>query len=98
MGWRSGRLLFNEVLQVISLSKHGHVIGSHSHTHRQMMTSLCREELLEDWRTSLEYLEALLDTQVTVASLPNGYCSQTILEVLNELGVIYIYFHSYRQS
>lgn len=77
--------------QVIELSRRGHIVGSHSHSHRQMMSSLSKEELLLDWRKSVDYLSDLLNKPITVVSLPNGFCSTTILDVLEEVGITDVY-------
>lgn len=77
--------------QVVELSNRGHFIGSHSHSHRQMMSSLSREELLSDWKTSVDYLSGLLNYPITIASLPNGFSSDTIMSVLEEVGVKEVY-------
>jgi len=77
--------------QVTKLYETGHYVGSHSHTHRQMMSSLSREELLTDWKASVNYLERLIHQPIKIASLPNGFCSSTILDVLEELGVEDVY-------
>ena len=80
--------------QVIELEDRGHVIGSHSHSHRQMMSSLSDEELFADWKKSLDYLSKLLKHSISIASLPNGYSSSAMLDVLKELGIKEVYTSS----
>ncbi len=77
--------------QVVELHKRGHFIGSHSHTHRQMMNTLSKEELITDWKSSIDCLERLIQQPIKIASLPNGFCSSDILNVLEELGIEVVY-------
>ena len=77
--------------QVVELYQRGHYIGSHSHSHRQMMTSLPREEQKKDWERSIDILSNLIKKQVHIASLPNGFCSKEMLGVLDELGISEVY-------
>lgn len=80
--------------QVVELYKRGHFIGSHSHTHRQMMNALSKEELMTDWKLSIECLERLIHQPIKIASLPNGFSSSVILDVLEKLGIEEVYTSS----
>ena len=80
--------------QVIELYKRGHFVGSHSHTHRQMMNALSRDELMMDWKKSIEILGRLINNPIKIASLPNGFSSSVILDVLDELGIEDVYTSS----
>ena len=80
--------------QVVELYKRGHFVGSHSHTHRQMMNALSKEELMTDWKASIDCLGRLLQQPIKIASLPNGYSSPVIFDVLDELGIEDVYTSS----
>lgn len=73
------------------MSDRGHIIGGHSHTHRQRMNDLSYKELFEDWSRCLKILSDITGKPCTVASLPNGFISETILKVLNSLNVKELY-------
>lgn len=73
------------------MSDRGHIIGGHSHTHRQRMNDLPYSELKEDWKLCLGSLTRIIGNPCTIASLPNGYTSKSILQVLKELGVTQLY-------
>lgn len=73
------------------MSERGHIIGGHSHTHRQRMNDLPYEELKEDWGRCLQKLSEITGKPCTIASLPNGFTSSTILQVLKELGIKELY-------
>lgn len=73
------------------MADRGHIIGGHSHTHRQRMNDLPYEELKEDWGTCLQKLSEITGNPCAIASLPNGFTSSTILQVLKELGVKELY-------
>lgn len=69
----------------------GHFIGAHSHTHRQMMNSLNKQELFNDWKASINILSSIIDAPITIASLPNGYSSKKIINTLYSLGIKDVY-------
>ena len=69
----------------------GHVIGGHSHTHRQRMHTLSYDELKSDWKNCIETLDSIIGGHVNVVSLPNGFESKKIFNVLQSLGVTDVY-------
>lgn len=73
------------------MSDRGHIIGGHSHSHRQRMNDLPYSELKADWKLCLDSLTRIIGKPCTIASLPNGYTSKSILQVLKELGVTQLY-------
>lgn len=73
------------------LDRRGHVIGSHSHTHPENLTRLSKEELQDEWQTSVDVLERVLGKKVTVASVPNGYDNKDVFETAYNAGIRTIY-------
>ena len=73
------------------MSDRGHRIGGHSHTHRQRMNELSYDELKEVWGLCLRILSRITGESCTTASLPNGFTSKVILQVLEELGIEELY-------
>lgn len=73
------------------LDRRGHVIGSHSHTHPENLTRLSKEELQDEWQTSVDILERILGKKVTVASVPNGYDNKDVFETAYNAGIRTIY-------
>jgi peptidoglycan/xylan/chitin deacetylase (PgdA/CDA1 family) len=61
------------------MAARGHCIGSHSHTHPTYMGALTRRELDAEWRQSRSVLEDALGQQPTVASVPGGFLSETVV-------------------
>ena len=55
------------------LAAAGHVVGSHSHTHPEVMPALSDEQILAEWRTSIAVLEDVTGRPVEYASVPNGF-------------------------
>lgn len=80
--------------QVVELYNRGHFVGAHSHTHRQMMNALSKEELMNDWKASIDCLGQLIHQPIKIVSLPNGFSSSVILDVLEELGIEDVYTSS----
>lgn len=70
---------------------HGHVIGGHSHTHRQRMHTLPYEELEQDWKECVDMLDRIIGEHIDVVSLPNGFESSSIFKVLRSFGIKEVY-------
>lgn len=85
-----GQDTFLTAEQIIDLSKRGHIIGSHAHTHEHLYTLTDKQAYIE-WKTSIEILSNLIGKKVEYASIPNGDVSKEGLKILNLLGIKYIY-------
>jgi peptidoglycan/xylan/chitin deacetylase (PgdA/CDA1 family) len=72
--------------QIGELAAAGHVIGSHSHTHPELMPALPYERILDEWRTSAALLEDATGTVVEHASIPNGFASRAVIDAAVEAG------------
>lgn len=73
--------------QIKELNRRGHIIGSHSHSHPERMSSLSQQEIIEEWKISQLKLKEILGEIPTCASIPNGYSSKTILQAMVEAGI-----------
>lgn len=73
--------------QIIELSKRGHVIGSHSHSHPSNMAVLSKDELLFEWKESVRILSNILGRPVSIASIPNGYDSKEVIDTAIATGI-----------
>ena len=76
--------------EVRELSAHGHVIGSHGHTHR-MLTTLSQADVADEWRRSRALLEDLLGQPLISASVPTGAYSGTIGRLAGEAGYRHVF-------
>jgi peptidoglycan/xylan/chitin deacetylase (PgdA/CDA1 family) len=65
--------------QLRELSAHGHVIGSHSHTHPTYMGRLTRSQLDEEWTRSRDALAEALGGAPRTASVPGGFLSPAVI-------------------
>jgi peptidoglycan/xylan/chitin deacetylase (PgdA/CDA1 family) len=65
--------------QLRELSAHGHVIGSHSHTHPTYMGRLTRAQLDEEWTRSRDILAEALGEAPRTASVPGGFLSPAVI-------------------
>jgi peptidoglycan/xylan/chitin deacetylase (PgdA/CDA1 family) len=65
--------------QLRELSAHGHVIGSHSHTHPTYMGRLTRSQLDEEWTRSRDALAEALGEPPRTASVPGGFLSPAVI-------------------
>ncbi len=69
------------------LHERGHVIGSHSWSHPGRM-SYCRpDELLDEWRRSVDFLSGIVGQPVDVASVPGGYFSAKVARAASACGI-----------
>ena len=73
--------------QIRELRKMGHVIGSHSFSHPVRMSHCSREQLLDEWTTSVKILSDILGDQVDTASVPGGYYSRRVGETAAAAGL-----------
>jgi peptidoglycan/xylan/chitin deacetylase (PgdA/CDA1 family) len=69
------------------LAAAGHVIGSHSHTHPEVMPALSDEQILAEWRRSIAVLEDATGRPVEHASVPNGFTNRTVVAAAQEAGI-----------
>jgi peptidoglycan/xylan/chitin deacetylase (PgdA/CDA1 family) len=76
---------------VAELAAAGHVIGSHSHTHPEVMPALSDEDILAEWRTSIAVLEDATGRPVEHASVPNGFTNRAVLAAAREAGIRTLY-------
>ena len=77
--------------EIIDLYIKGHYIGSHSHTHPENISKYGSEDLLEEWVTSIKILSEIIKNPVTIASVPNGYCTTKVIEAARKAGVVDLY-------
>jgi peptidoglycan/xylan/chitin deacetylase (PgdA/CDA1 family) len=73
-----------------ALWSRGHIVGSHSHTH-PIMTELSDGEIREEWRTSRELLEEILNVPVDTASIPTGYYRHRVGRLAIESGYRHVF-------
>lgn len=78
---------FVTVEQIRALRRRGHLIGSHSCSHPERMSSCTRDELVSEWRRSREVLSEILGEPVTVASVPGGFYSRMVAEAAAQAGL-----------
>ena len=78
---------FLNPVQIRSLRKAGHVIGSHSFSHPTRMSHCSREELTDEWTRSVKTISEILGEAVDTASVPGGYYSSRVGETAADAGI-----------
>ncbi len=73
--------------QIRAARNAGHVIGSHSCSHPERMSSLGLEQLVREWGTSRKLLSDILGEDVCVASVPGGHYSRKVAEAASFAGI-----------
>ena len=84
---RIGEPGFLDASEIVELRRMGHVIGSHSASHPSRMSSLPQRELLEEWRSSVDWLADLLGAEIRSASVPGGYYTKRVALAAAEAGI-----------
>lgn len=79
--------------QIRDLVSRGHEIGAHSHTHPgyNEAAKMNSAQLRYEWQTSINLLSTIIDNKIESVSLPNGYNSDHLLEILEDMGINRIY-------
>lgn len=82
---------FLNVDDIKELVRRGHVVGSHSHTHPERISAIGRENIQNEWKTSQFILTEILGKPSYIASIPNGYSSNAVLQAMNKASYTEIY-------
>ena len=70
-----------------NISKLGHTIGLHSHSHPTKISALNKNEQKTEYEKNLNYLEAILEKKIWSMSHPCGDYNEDTLLVLRKLGI-----------
>lgn len=73
--------------QVRQLFQRGHYVGSHSHTHPERMSILAEKEIDDEWSVSQAILKEIIGHSPHLASVPNGYVSERVLDGMLKSGI-----------
>jgi peptidoglycan/xylan/chitin deacetylase (PgdA/CDA1 family) len=73
--------------QIRALRDRGHAIGTHSRSHPPRMSHLAWDEMIAEWRGSVEALSDVLGEPVAIASVPGGYHSAAVARAASESGI-----------
>lgn len=95
---RIGTPGFLSAEQIRELRGLGHAIGSHSHNHPKRMSACTRDELLDEWRTSVERLREILGGPPDVASVPGGYYSGPVARAAADCGIARLFTSEPRKT
>jgi peptidoglycan/xylan/chitin deacetylase (PgdA/CDA1 family) len=77
---RLGTQGFLDAAGVERLARMGHVIGTHSCSHHVPFSGLSEEQLLDEWRRSIDALSEIVGEAIVVGSVPGGYLSRRVAE------------------
>ncbi|TCV97610.1 polysaccharide deacetylase [Luteibacter rhizovicinus] len=88
---RIGTHGFLDASAIRILHAHGHVVGSHSHTHPAEISRLAPATLAREWTDSIDRLEQILGESVDTASIPGGFYSPDVARAAASAGVRYLF-------
>ena len=77
--------------KIRELDRQGHAIGSHSVSHPVMMSALSLDEMLKEWKESIEVLSDVVGRRIQLASVPGGYCSRQVVAAAGRAGVRFLW-------
>jgi peptidoglycan/xylan/chitin deacetylase (PgdA/CDA1 family) len=84
---RLGTPGFLDAAGVERLAGMGHVVGTHSCSHHVPFSALSEEQLLEEWRRSIDVLAEIVGEPVVVGSVPGGYVSGRVARTAARSGL-----------
>lgn len=76
---------------ILNLHNSGHIMGSHSHTHPMIFRSLSYEEMLDEWKTSKQILEEIIDEEILYGSVPGGDSDAKTYQSASEAGLSFVF-------
>ena len=82
---------FLDERRIRELSDRGHVIGSHSRTHPERMSSLSYDELLCEWYESCRVLSNIVRGPVRIGSVAGGYYSRKVARAAAAAGITVLF-------
>jgi peptidoglycan/xylan/chitin deacetylase (PgdA/CDA1 family) len=82
---------FLNLEDIKQLYRGGHIIGSHSHTHPEIMSGLTDEELTEEWQRSRDILSEIIGCNITIASVPGGFFSRRVARAASAAGIQHLF-------
>jgi peptidoglycan/xylan/chitin deacetylase (PgdA/CDA1 family) len=77
---------FVSMEQIRALHRRGHIIGSHSCSHPERMSSCAPDQLMSEWRKSRDVLSDIVGDPITVASVPGGFYSRAVGQAAAQAG------------
>lgn len=86
-----GRPNFINEAEIRHLQSCGHVVGSHSHTHPNILREQPLRRVSEEWRVSRDILSNILGEPCVVASIPGGHMSRRILQCSVHSGFTHLF-------
>ena len=84
---RIGTPGFLDAGQIRDLAARGHVIGSHSCSHPRRISACSPGELRHEWTDSIAVLAQILESPVTIASVPGGFYSTAVGTTAADAGI-----------
>lgn len=88
---RIGERTFLSAPQVRQLRDAGHLVGSHSHSHPDILRDRPAAFILDEWRRSAGILEDLLGEPCRAASVPGGDISEVVLATAVTAGFSWLF-------
>jgi peptidoglycan/xylan/chitin deacetylase (PgdA/CDA1 family) len=73
--------------QILNLHQRGHLIGSHSASHPERISTLSQHELEREWRQSIDRLSEVLGEPCRFAAIPGGFNSSRVVKAAAKVGV-----------
>lgn len=77
--------------QLRDLHRRGHVIGSHSCSHPERISSCSSVRIQEEWSRSCEALASIIRAPILTASVPGGFYSREVAAAAAQAGVRWLF-------
>ena len=80
---KQGFVSSSEIKKIFGL---GHIIGSHSHSHKSPFKKLPKADQSEEWQTSKHILEDITGANIKCCSIPGGASNHKAIQVSYQAG------------
>ncbi|MEQ1948144.1 MAG: polysaccharide deacetylase family protein [Bryobacteraceae bacterium] len=86
-----GRTGFVTEADVRELHARGHMIGSHSCSHRGRMSEMEPERIRQEWQMSMDKLASITGSAIRLASVPSGYYAPKVATEAANSGITHLF-------
>jgi peptidoglycan/xylan/chitin deacetylase (PgdA/CDA1 family) len=82
---------FADAAAIRALREMGHLVGAHSASHPDRMSSLSFGDVLGEWRTSVAGLADVVGEDIATASVPGGFYKRDVAVAADRAGVAVLF-------
>lgn len=77
--------------QIIELKNRGHIVGTHTATHPDIISRCSFKEIVNEWEKSCSVLSDMLKERIVVGSVPAGHYSKRVARAASMAGIKFLF-------